>query len=746
MPDETRPLGFETKAGGVEPFLLSALAGAEAISRPYEFQLELLSKQGDVKLEDMVRNPAAVTMKVPVAGGDKRRMKTVKIHGVLSTFEQLDKAHEWVKYRAVLVPRLWKLSLSVQSRIYLDKDVKGVVKEVLEADVAGKKRFTSKDYEFKTSKSYPKREYVVQYQETDLDFLSRWLEHEGIFYFFEQTEEGEKLVFADDTSAYLKLAGDPKIPYRPTSAGGSVAPGVESGETVSEESLRSFVGRQQEIPAKVVLREYNYRTPAADLKAEATTDSKDDGEVYEFGSHFKDEGEGKALAKVRAEEILCRQKVFLGKSDCRSFRAGVKFPVSEHYRPDFNGGAGYLITSVRHKAQQAISPTGSPGALTYENEFEAIPADRTYRPPRRTPWPKISGVWNAKVDAAGDGKYAELDADGRYSVKLFLDRSDRKDGKASRLIRMAQPYGGAGMGFHFPLHKKTEVLLAHADGDPDRPVILASVPNPETASLVAGPNQTQCELKSGGNNEIRFEDQEGSEQIYLHAQKDRLTVVENNETKQVKNDQVIEVTSNRNKTVSGNQTEHVVKDKTITVDQNHTETVTQNMSVTVGQNESLTVGQNRTVAVGANQEATVGASKVETVAANRTDTVGAAMSLTIGATYAVTVGGAMNEAVAGAKAMEIGGAYGEVVAGDKSETVGGNRTEAVADDHSTVVGKNCKLKAKKILIEAEDEITLKTGSATIVMKKNGDIKIDGKNIQAKGSGDIVMKGQKIKEN
>src|SRR6185295_8582992 len=291
-----------------------------------------------------------------------------------------------------------------------------------------------------------------------------------------------------------------------------------------------------------------------------------------------------------------------------------------------------------------------------------------FRPARLVPWPRVAGFMHAAVDAGGDGKYAEVDDGGRYKVKMPIDRSDRKDGKASRFIRMAQSYGGSDMGFHSPLHKKTEVILGHADGDPDRPVILSSVPNPENPSVIVAKNQTQCDWKSGGNNEIRFEDLEGSEQIFIHAQKDRLTVVENDETKQVKHDQIIEVTNDRTKTINGNQSEHVEKDKTIEIHGNHSETIDQTKTVTVHGTHTETIDGN--VAI------TENSSKTEQAAVNVSETIGVAKTLTIGAAYQVTVGAAMNETVGAAKAMEIGADYAQVVGHNKQVTVGGNVTES----------------------------------------------------------------------
>jgi type VI secretion system secreted protein VgrG len=750
MADDFKPVEFLTDAPGVQPFDVELVEGSEEISSLYSFSILLRSKQKDVKLEDMVRNKARLTVKVPVPGGGKMRLKTAKIHGVLASFEELEMIQDRVRYRATLVPRFWKTTLTVQSRVFLNKSVVEIVKEVLEAEVAGKKLFTSNDYKFKTSKTYPKREYVVQYQESDFDFINRWLEGEGIFYFWDQTEDGDILTFADDPAAYLPMTGDPQIPYR--TGGGSKAAGKEGSETATEETITAFVARQQSVPSKVVLSDYNYRTPTADLKGEATVDSKDDGLVYEFGEHYKTSAEGKDLAKVRAQEIKCRQRIYLGASECRGFRPGLMFTMKDHFR--FDGK--YLLTHVKHVFKQDISSVGhASGALAYKNEFTCIPSDVLFTPERRTEWPEISGYTTGTVDAAGDGKYAELDDDGRYKIKLHLDLSDRKSGNASRAMRMAQPYGGNNMGFHSPQHKGVEVLLAHAEGNPDRPVILSTIPNPAHSSMVMASNQTQCEWKSGGNNEIRFEDTEGSEQVYHHAQKDLHTVVEHDELHQIKNNQTIEVTADRSKTVNGNQKEHVVKDKTILIDGNHSETITKDKTLTVTGSHTETIAKDVTITEGAKKTETIASDSTESVGASKAETIASAKSLTIGAAYQVSVGAAMDETIGAAKAMEIGADYSQSVGGKKEVAVGGDLTQSVKAKKAETIGDSFTLEVgKKLSIDAAESITLKSGDASITLKKDGTIEIKGKDIQLQGSGkitlkadsDISMKGSKIAQN
>jgi type VI secretion system secreted protein VgrG len=273
----------------------------------------------------------------------------------------------------------------------------------------------------------------------------------------------------------------------------------------------------------VVLKDYNYETPSLELSGQADVSTKGRGEVYLYGEHFRTPAEGARLAAVRAEELLCRERVFAGSSTVPYLRPGYTFRVPDHYRADFNGT--YLTTGLAHEGSQAAYLlAGLGGELTagerepyYRNTFEAVAAGVQYRPARVTEKARLYGTLNAKVDGAGSGQYAELDGQGRYKVVLPFDQSGRKDGKASAWVRMMQPYAGAGHGMHFPLHKGTEVLLTFIDGDPDRPVIAGAVPNAETPSVVKDANQTMAAIQTGGSNKIAIEDKAGSERILMHV-------------------------------------------------------------------------------------------------------------------------------------------------------------------------------------------------------------------------------------
>jgi type VI secretion system secreted protein VgrG len=505
---ERKEFSFISKALSEDTFSVVKFRGVEAISRPYEFDITISSEDPEIDMKAVLQNPAKLTIKY----GDVE----LPYYGILSRFEQLHEVKQHAFYRAVLVPTLWNACLYHENQLFLDKTVPEIIEEILKQ--AG---LTGLDYELKLTRSYPNWEYICQYRETNLDFISRWMEREGMYYFFEQTEQGAKMVITDSSSAHQEIKGDTTIPYSPP-----------SGLIPSEEGIiKEFVCRQRILPAKVILKDYNYRKPGLEVKAEAEVDPNGRGDVYIYGEHFKDSGQGNDLAKIRAEELLCREREFYGSATAPALSPGFNFELNGHYRNEYN--RKYLIIEVTHegsRAEDLLAGLGDKsgedkGEASYKNNFVCIPADVQLRPERKTAKPKFFGTMNAVVDAAGDGKFAELDDQGRYKVILPIDLSGRSGGKASRYVRMAQPYSGFAAtdgekgpsGMHFPLHKGAEVLLTFVDGDPDRPIISSAVPNPETSSPVTSGNQTKSVVRDNYGNEIVLDSTPGDEHIRIYS-------------------------------------------------------------------------------------------------------------------------------------------------------------------------------------------------------------------------------------
>lgn len=503
MPRKTdRAFTFISQGLPETTFEVVHFTGEESLNVPYRFDILLQSSTPDLDLDQIMRAPASLTIKHQITHGPD-----MPYHGILASFEQLHQADKTTFYRAELRPRLWWMSLIRHNQVFLDKRVDLFLIEVLKA--AG--LALNQDFEFRFKENYGAWEYVCQYDESHLDFLSRWLEREGAYYWFEQGDQAEKMLVTDTHIAHAPMPGYEQLNYQPQKEQGAA-----SGKTVTTFSLK-----QTCIPRNLLLRDYDYKKPNLDLSGQAQVQEHGRGEVYLYGEQFLDRAEAERLARVRAEEYRCRQKVFHGRSALPAIRPGYLFSLQRHYRPDFN--RSYVSLTVRHEghglagASQGQSSAQGATGPSYGNSFTCIPSDIQFRPERLTPKRRIAGTISASIDAAGSGLYAELDDHGRYKVRLPFDRSTRGGGKASAWIRMATPYAGEDCGLHFPLLKGTEVLLTFIDGDPDRPVIAHAVPNFEKQSVVRGANTPANAIRSAGGNQIVMGDKKGQEFIGLYS-------------------------------------------------------------------------------------------------------------------------------------------------------------------------------------------------------------------------------------
>lgn len=483
-----------------ETFGVVSFRGSEGLSQPYAFEILLISSDLEIDLEKVLQNRVRLTI-------HRQGQADVVYNGILATFEQQREIDRKGLYRAYMVPKLWWLSITRHNQIFLDKTVREIVDACLKDG-----GMTDQDYEFRLQETYAPIDYVCQYGESHLNFISRWLEREGIYYFFDQTAGGEKIVFTDTQIAHVDLPQGNTLSYSPPS-------GLEAGH--KSEIIQSLTCRRRLTPASVFLKDYNYRKPSLDLTGSAVVSESGRGQVYIYNEHFRTAEDGTRLAKIRAEALLCRREEFEGESSIPFLLPGFTFNLKTHYRESYN--QKYLTVEVHHEGNQPSFmlsgfQTGSgrgEAPPAYRNTFNAIKASAQFRPEQKAIKPRISGTLIAKIDAAGSGQAAELDDQGRYKVVLPFDLSGRADGKASAWVRMAQPYAGTDHGMHFPLHKGTEVMLTFLDGDPDRPFIAAAVPNPETPSPVNADNQTTSVIQTAGQNKIVMGDQPGSEHVHI---------------------------------------------------------------------------------------------------------------------------------------------------------------------------------------------------------------------------------------
>lgn len=485
---------FKSKGLGPDQALFVVdFKGMESISEPYEFTINLKSKEAEIDFESILSNQC--TFEIDVDG------EVRVFHGVLSVFDQLHQHGEYTFYQAVLVPRLWQLSLYKTNEIYLDMTIEDIIKQIMEEC-----EIPSLDFEIKLTGSYTKWPFRCQFGETHLQFISRLMEHQGIYYYFEQGDSAEKIIFSD-SSQHQKALDDPKVTYSPVS-------GLDTGTVFS--NIHSLVCRNNRLPKNMTVKDYNYEKPSLDVKGNSVIDNKGIGEVFNYGENFDTPEEGKQLAEVRAQELSCTKERFYGEGAVFRLTTGSLFELEEHFRGDFN--QEYLVVSVSHEGQMPSHLTGDSPIQDYHNSFTAIASSVQFRAQQNTPKPRFYGTINAVIDAEQEGEYAELDDQGRYKVLFPFDRvTEHEGGKASHWVRMAQPYGGSREGMFFPLRKGTEVLLTFINGDPDQPVISGVVPNTANPSVIDANSQSNSRILTSSGNMIELEDKDGKSRIKLRT-------------------------------------------------------------------------------------------------------------------------------------------------------------------------------------------------------------------------------------
>lgn len=474
-------------------------SGDEGISRLFEFSIELKSSNADIDIDAVLESQASLSISLE---NDER-----EIQGIVSSFEAIRQVNNETLYKAVLSPRLWELSLYHTNEIYLEQTVPEIIETVLKE--AG---FTSLDYDLTGLQGkYKKWPYKCQFGESHLDFISRLMERDGIYYFFTQGDTGEKIIFCDNLQFQEKVA-NPEVKYSPAAS-------MEINALSS--NIHSFVSQQKRLPHKVLLKDFNDDKPSVDIKGEAVIDeaANSSSEIYVWGQNIETPEEGKMLAEVRAEEIRSGKKTYHGESAVVRLIPGLNFTLSGHFRQSCN--QDYLLVTINHEGVDPssldLSGQSQEPVRVYSNSFMSIAADVQFRSEQLTQKPEINGTLNAFVDSNGTGEYADVDEEGRYRVTLPFDRVDRDGGKASHWIRMSQPFGGENQGMHFPLRKGGAVLLTFIGGDPDRPVIASSIPNASQPSVVNAENHTNSLIKTGAGNKIELEDKGGKNRIKLQT-------------------------------------------------------------------------------------------------------------------------------------------------------------------------------------------------------------------------------------
>lgn len=646
-------VGFRGKEAVSSPFSVSVLLRVDG---PVVDAASLVHSSIALEIGGMAGAPHRIAGIVGSAG-----VRHADAHGALVEVE--------------IVPPFARLAHSQHSRIFTDVSVPEVLQAVFREEPL-------LDFELRLSSNYSKREHIAQHHESNLAFASRWMEREGIFYFFEHTGDRGKLIVADSTAAF-GVAPRSAVPYRPEQDGGAL----------QSEAFFELAQRRGMRPQRVAITDYNYRTPQLALRGERPVAGTSPGAIVRHGDHVLTPAEAMQRAEIESDALRATERTFRARGPVTRLASGHRFVAEDH--PRF-GSAELVAIEIAHEGANvdrpadhaAIRHLALPRTHTYQATLTAIPASAPFRPKRVTPWPVVPGLVDATIDGAADSPYAQIDAEGRYKVRFKLDEGDPIDGSTSTWVRMVQPHGGSVEGWHFPLRKGTEVHVAFAYGDPDRPIIVGCAPNPEKPSVVTAANHTHNVIMTGGSNRIEIEDLAGSQRIdtscptldsYLHLGAGSYQI-EGNTSGQgwLSTGQDLEIT------VDGAKTENVLANVVETYKSTQDVTVTGAVTETLSTSRhSTTLGPIKNDYAGPLTEQVTSA-VTEHYQSTLATTVSAATTITSDAAHTLTVLGGSTETYGGAQDTEITGSLTHTVTGTVTETFKGTSTRTIGGFYTLI--------------------------------------------------------------
>ncbi|MEE2729947.1 MAG: type VI secretion system tip protein TssI/VgrG [Pseudomonadota bacterium] len=542
-----------------------------ALSTPFECWLDVACERRDLPLEDLLGKSGVLTL------FDARHPR--HIHGELVQLAQGAIGKRFTSYRMLLRPKISLLGLRSGMRIFQDKTARQIITQVLK-DVG----ITDQQVRWQIQSPPLQREYCVQYRETDLDFVQRLLVEEGLFYHFEHSLSGHVLVIADTNSVFQPMPGRAVLPYRGRS-------GLVSGE----ESIYEFHSQQQLQSGAVTLRDYGFQKPANRLEGSASASDFDELQHYRYPGRFQSPAQGRAFGQAQLQGHQAQRASVTLESDCVRLAVGRRFSLSQHGTQAFN--QEYVVTSlqVEGRQPQVLEEGASEEGSHFGVRAQAIPAKTPYRPSltRQNPTqqrPRISGVQTAFVTGP-KGEEIYTDQHGRIKVQFHWDREGKRNENSSCWLRLSQAWAGNQWGAQALPRIGQEVIVSFLNGDPDRPLVTGALYNATTQPPYNLPaNKTRTTLKTqsspgaGGYNELRLEDKKGSEQIFIHGQKDVDLYV--------KNDRMDSIDHDRHRIVIAAAKEKVGQDYSNKTGANRNLKIGQTLSQTVGGSVQQKAGQN----------------------------------------------------------------------------------------------------------------------------------------------------------
>lgn len=548
-----------------DELLLFSMHGSEPLSRPFQFDLQLLSENS--RIESAALLGKNITVHLEIAGHAVRHF-----NGIVTRFAYGGEHGRYFAYRVTMRPWLWMLDLTAQNDVYQRITIPELAHLVFRLN-----GFTDVSPD-KLTGTYQQREYVLQYHESAFNFVTRWLEHEGIYYYFEHDESSHKICLADTSSSGESVKSYDKLPFRLASQSAR-----EARDHFSQWHEAAGVA-----PESYALDAFDFQKPKNDLFVHTSTPDRDKigsdadfGTICDASQNYVETSVGETYSRVRAEELRSSQSLFEGSGNVRGLRPGALFELTDHPRKSLN--RKYYVVGVFYSIQAGDfeSKDGS-GEYQVHTNVQAIDASVSYRPPRTTHTPTVTGPETATVVGASETEIYSEEL-GRIKIQFHWDHGHDADQGASCWVRVAQPWAGTDFGVQFIPRIGQEVLVDFIAGDPDRPIVVGSVYN-QNHKPPFPPNKhpTQSGIRTrsskGGGvddyNELRFEDDAGHEEVYLQAQRNLRELVKNDhsstingkQTNTVEKDQVEDIHGDQSLTVKGNRTAHVCGSQSTTID------------------------------------------------------------------------------------------------------------------------------------------------------------------------------------
>lgn len=550
-----------------DALLVRSVSGWERLSEGFEYELDLRSENPAIPLHTLTGAPLKLSIELP---NDRQRC----IHGHVRRFTAAGPVGRLTRYVATIVPWTWFLSRRTNCRIFQNKSVLQIIKEIFE-------EYGPAAYDFQHLRKYPPREYCVQYRESDLDFVNRLLEKEGLTTFFRHDDDRHTLIITDSPTGHHAENALTTLPYRP-------------GELVNADSdvIASWASERRVLTSAVTLDDFDFMKPRTSLRA-GTIGPREDGlpplERFDYPGGYTVPRQGEEYTRDAVEQLEAEEYEYRGETNARGLACGSELKLTNH--PDEAQNRSYLITGTEIEINSDDHDAAGrlPGQPLMLTRFRAIEAKRPYRPAMRTPTPRVHGPQTAiVVGPANEEIYT--DEWGRVKVKFHWDRYARGDENSSCFVRVSQLWAGRGWGAMFLPRIGQEVIVEFLEGEPDRPIITGRVynrdnpvPYPLPAHKTISCIKSDSTKGSGGFNEIKFEDKKGEELFYEQAEKDRQVLVKNNNSENVG--------ANESLSVGGNRSKSVVKNEQVSIGENYQAQIGQNSATSVGDHMVVNVGK-----------------------------------------------------------------------------------------------------------------------------------------------------------